>query len=186
MAKRNKHRRQAHRVPLDRLPSWTKRGDTIHVVIETPKGSRNKYAFDPDTAIFRLKKVLPSGMEFPYDFGFVPSTEAADGDPIDVLVLMDAAAFPGVVIDCRLIGAIRGEQREKGGGKPIRNDRLVAVEKSNHGYAFLRKISELGKGFIKELEHFFVTYHDLSDEQFRIIDVVGPTKAQKLISAAKT
>jgi inorganic pyrophosphatase len=68
----------------------------LRVVIETPKGSRNKFAFDPDDHIFELKKVLPSGMTFPYDFGFVPSTKADDGDPIDVLVLMDEPAFSGM------------------------------------------------------------------------------------------
>jgi inorganic pyrophosphatase len=70
----------------------------LRVVIETPKGSRNKFAFDPDEHIFELKKVLPAGMTFPYDFGFVPSTKADDGDPVDVLVLMDEPAFPSCVL----------------------------------------------------------------------------------------
>jgi hypothetical protein len=67
----------------------------LRVVIETPKGSRNKFAFDPEDHVFELKKVLPAGMTFPYDFGFVPSTQADDGDPVDVLVLMDEPAFAG-------------------------------------------------------------------------------------------
>lgn len=81
----------------------------LRVVIETPKGSRNKFAFDVDEHIFELKKVLPSGMAFPYDFGFVPSTRADDGDPVDVLVLMDEPAFSGCVLTCRPIGVIEGE-----------------------------------------------------------------------------
>ena len=178
-------KRAARRVELDRLPAWTGDDDAISVVIETPKGSRNKYAFDPEEALFRLKKVLPAGMAFPYDFGFVPSTVAEDGDPVDVLVLMDDAAFPGCVITCRLIGAILGEQRDKAKGKSVRNDRLVAVEESNHGYAFLKKLSELGKTFLEELEQFFVNYHELSEEKFRIIDAVGPAKARKLVRAAE-
>src|SRR5215469_10415060 len=96
----------------------------LRVVIETPKGSRNKFAFDPDERIFELKKVLPSGMAFPYDFGFVPSTEAEDGDPIDVLVLMDEPAFPGCLLTCRPIGVIEGQQGDK--KKLERNDRVVA------------------------------------------------------------
>src|SRR6187399_1471528 len=78
--------------------------DAIQVIIETPKGSRNKYAFDAEQKIFELKKVLPAGMAFPYDFRFVPSTIAEDGDPIDVLVLMDEPAFPGCLLQCRLVG----------------------------------------------------------------------------------
>ena len=85
----------------------------LRVVIETPKGSRNKFAFNPDERAFELKKVLPSGMTFPYDFGFVPSTKADDGDPVDVLVLMDEPAFPGCLLTCRVIGVIEGEQGEK-------------------------------------------------------------------------
>jgi inorganic pyrophosphatase len=184
MAKRG-GKRSNRRVELDRLETWSGRGDVIQVVIETPKGSRNKYAFDPKDALFRLKKVLPAGMAFPYDFGFVPSTLADDGDPIDVLVLMDDAIFPGCVIKCRLIGAILGQQRDAAKGKTVRNDRLVAVEESNHGYAFLRKISELGGTFLEELEEFFVNYHRLSKEKFRILNVVGPAKARKLVRAAE-
>lgn len=71
----------------------------LRVVIETPKGSRNKFAFAPDEHVFELKKVLPAGMTFPYDFGFVPLTKADDGDPVDVLVLMDEPAFPGLCAD---------------------------------------------------------------------------------------
>src|SRR6202790_2287617 len=105
----------------------------IQVVIETPKGSRNKYAFDEEQRVFELKKVLPAGMTFPYDFGFVPRTLAEDGDPVDVLVLMDEPASPGCLLKCRLIGIIEGEQGEK--KKKERNDRVVAVEKENHSWA---------------------------------------------------
>src|SRR3979409_2731360 len=90
-----------------RLPSLDQDDDGIfQVVVETPKDSRNKYAFDPERKVFELKKVLPAGMAFPYDFGFIPRTKAEDGDPVDVLVLMDEPAFPGVVLKCRLIGII--------------------------------------------------------------------------------
>src|ERR1700751_3300977 len=103
----------------------------IQVVIETPKGSRNKYAFDPEKKIFKLKRVLPAGMAFPYDFGFIPSTKADDGDPVDVLVLMDEPAFPGCLLQCRVIGAIEGEQSDKKGNDKVRNDRIVAITKQN-------------------------------------------------------
>ena len=98
----------------------------IQVVIETPKGSRNKYSFDPKLRTFSLKKVLPAGMSFPYDFGFVPSTKAEDGDPTDVLVLMDEPAFPGCLLKCRIIGVMEGQQGKKKNGE--RNDRIIAIE----------------------------------------------------------
>lgn len=88
----------------------------LQVVIETPKGSRNKYTFDHARRVLMLKKTLPAGMSFPYDFGFVPSTKAEDGDPIDVLVLMDEPTFPGCLVDVRVIGVITGEDQLPGGG----------------------------------------------------------------------
>src|SRR6202049_326355 len=138
----------------------------LRVVIETPKGSRNKFAFDADQHIFELKKVLPAGMAFPYDFGFVPRTLAEDGDPVDVLVLMDEPAFPGCLLKCRLIGIIEGEQGEK--KKKEGNDRVVAVEKENHSWADVKVIDDLGKEFLRELEIFFENYHELSGEQYRV------------------
>src|SRR5437016_13619777 len=83
----------------------------VRVVIETPKGSRNKYKFEPKLCSFVLSKVLPDGMVFPFDFGFIPSTSAEDGDPLDVLLLMDDPAFPGCVIESELI---RSEERRVG------------------------------------------------------------------------
>ena len=152
---------------------------TIQVIIETPKGSRNKYAFDPEQRIFQLKKVLPAGMTFPYDFGFVPSTVAEDGDPVDVLVLMDEPAFPGCLLRCRVVGVIEGEQGKK--KECERNDRVVGVEEDNHSYAHVKHVKDLGKTFVKELEEFFVNYHDLSGKEYRILDVRGPAEAQRRI-----
>lgn len=157
--------------------------ELLRVVIETPKGSRNKFAFDPDEHIFELKKVLPSGMTFPYDFGFVPSTKADDGDPVDVLVLMDEPAFPGCALSCRPIGVIEGEQGN--GKRKERNDRILAVQKDAHSWADVKSIDDLGKQFCRELEEFFVNYHKLSGQQYRVLGLKGPQHAQKLVKASK-
>jgi inorganic pyrophosphatase len=151
----------------------------VQVVIETPKGSRNKYAFDPEQRVFKLKRVLPAGMTFPYDFGFVPSTKAEDGDPVDVLVLMDEPAFPGCLLECRLIGVIEGEQEED--GKKERNDRIVAIEQSNHSFADISQINDLGKQFLREIQMFFVNYHELQGKKFRVLGIRGPSQARKCI-----
>lgn len=155
----------------------------LRVVIETPKGSRNKFAFNQNDLVFELKRVLPAGMTFPYDFGFVPSTKADDGDPVDVLVLMDEPAFPGCALSCRVIGVIEGEQVD--GKARIRNDRIVAVEKEAHSWADVRTMDDLGKKFSKELEAFFVDYHKLSGKKYRILGLQGPDRARKLVKADK-
>jgi inorganic pyrophosphatase len=126
-----------------KLKPIDKKDGILQVIVETPKGSRNKYAFDPDQGIFALKKVLPAGMTFPYDFGFLPQTIADDGDPIDVLLLMDEPAFAGCAVRALLIGVIEGEQLD--GKKKVRNDRIVAVAEANHMYANIRRLKDLPK-----------------------------------------
>src|ERR1700704_2717416 len=157
--------------------------DLIVVVIETPKGSRNKYAYDVKEHIFELKKVLPAGMAFPYDFGFVPSTKGGDGDPLDVLVLMDEPAFAGCKLTCRLVGLIEGEQSDK--KTQERNDRVIAVESQNHSYARMKHVDDLGKRFEKELEAFFVNYHQLSGMTYKILAVKGPAAAWRAVKKAR-
>jgi inorganic pyrophosphatase len=166
-----------------RLDPVRKKDGLLQVIVETPKGSRNKFSFDVEQEIFSLKKVLPAGMAFPYDFGFLPKTLADDGDPIDVLLLMDEPAFPGVLVPSRLIGVIEGEQVD--GNKRIRNDRLVAVADANHMYAMVRKLSDLPKQFLRELEDFFVNYHRLQGKEYKLLGCKGIAEAETLINKAK-
>ena len=174
-----KRKRDSLANPVRLAPKDSEDDDIIQVVIETPKGSRNKYALDVEQKVFELTKVLPAGMVFPYDFGFIPSTLAEDGDPTDVLVLMDEPAFPGCLLKCRTIGVIEGEQGKK--NKAERNDRIVAVEQMNHSYAHVKHVDDLGKKFVKELEEFFVHYHELTGKVYRILDVKGPKEARRRI-----
>src|SRR5947209_15823968 len=103
----SKRSRDAYAAPTVLKPFQKKNPDLVQVVIETPKGSRNKYEFDPKLRTFTLSKVLPSGMVFPHDFGFIPSTEADDGDPVDVLILMDEPAFRGCFVKSRIIVGLK-------------------------------------------------------------------------------
>lgn len=180
MAKRHENTPAA----LDKLRPFRKKDDAagVQVVIETPKGCRNKYKFDPKLNCFKLSRVLPDGMLFPYDFGFVPSTQAEDGDPIDVLVLMDAPAFPGCVIESRLIGVIEGEQRED--GKTERNDRLLAVANENHTYSDINDVQNLNQQLLKELGQFFVNYHRLHGTKFTVLGTKGPKQARRRLEEA--
>jgi inorganic pyrophosphatase len=91
--------------PRDQKGRW-------RAVIESPQGSRNKLKFDRELGAFRVTESLPAGMSFPFDFGFIPGTRGGDGDPIDVLILMDAPAYPGTVVGVRLLGVIQAEQEE--------------------------------------------------------------------------
>jgi inorganic pyrophosphatase len=172
-----------HLVDPTRLEPVRKKDGLLQVIVETPKGSRNKFSFDVEQEIFSLKKVLPAGMVFPYDFGFLPRTLADDGDPIDVLLLMDEPAFPGVLVPSRLIGVIEGEQVD--GKKRVRNDRLVAIADANHMYANVRKLNDLPKQFLRELEDFFVNYHKLEGKEYKLLGCKGIAEAETLIKKAK-
>src|SRR6201987_1675612 len=101
-------------------PFTHKDSRVVNAVIETPGGSRNKFKYDEKIGFFSLSGVLPEGMVFPHAFGFVPRTKAADGDPDDVLIIMDEPTFTGCVVPCRLIGVMEAEQTED--GETERND----------------------------------------------------------------
>ena len=162
------------------LPSFDPETGDVLVVIETPKGCRNKYDYNEKLGVFELGKVLPSGMVFPYDFGFVPSTEADDGDPIDVLLLLDEPAPMGCVVRTRVIGAIEAEQREKGGDW-VRNDRLLAVATHAHLHGNVQSIKEIDPHLLEEMAAFFRQYNQLQGKEFRTVDQCGPKGALKLI-----
>jgi inorganic pyrophosphatase len=134
----------------------------LPVVIETPRGSSEKYDFDPISKFFVLNKILPAGMVFPYDFGFILGTKGEDGDPLDALVISEFKSFPGCLIKCRLLGAIKAQQREKD-GTVVRNDRYIAVPVMSKAYKGVDAISAQA---IKELEHFFISYNELEGKEF--------------------
>jgi inorganic pyrophosphatase len=119
----------------------------LHVMVETPGGCKNKYKFDQKTSRLILSKVLPEGMIFPYDFGFLPGTRAPDGDPLDVLILTDEPTFPGCELDVRLLGVIKATQKEN--GKATRNDRLVAVAEQSIRYAEVKDLADLDPGLLR-------------------------------------
>lgn len=161
-----------------------KQSDPAHlqVIIETFKGSRNKFKYDPATESFKLSKVMPEGMVFPYDFGYVPATKAEDGDPLDVLVLTDDPLFPGCVVDCKLIGVLLAEQEEKGEKK--RNHRLIAVASASLLYSGLSTLEDFNPVVLKQIEDFFVNYQRVRNIKVTILGRGGPDQALELVHKA--
>ena len=166
---------------LSETATFDKQGN-VRVVIETPKGSRNKYDYDPDCDCLDLATVLPEGMSFPYDFGFIPSTVGQDGDPLDVLVLMDAPVVPGCVIRARIIGAIEARQKEAG-SHWIRNDRLLAVACHAQTHQTVNSLHDLRPHLLDEIKAFFIDYNKLRDRKFKPEHDAGPKRAQRIVKA---
>ena len=158
---------------------------SIEIVIETPKGSAQKYDYDPKTHFFRMKKILPSGMVFPYDFGFIPDTEGEDGDPLDMIVISEFYSFPGVMIKCRVIGGIKAKQTDENGKKMIRNDRFIAIPKCSNIFEKVTTIKDLPRQILDDLEEFFVDYNKLEGKKFKALDKINPREAQRLINTNK-
>ncbi len=172
-------------VPLSRLPAIAPDGDEVTVVIETPRGSRNKLGYDEAVGAFRLKFVLPEGMAFPYDFGFIPSTRAEDGDPLDVLVLLDHPAPPGCVLDARLIGVIEARQRAQPRQEWTRNDRLLAVATHARTHRHIATIADLRPGQTDEIAAFFAQYSRLNGRVFEVLGNAGPEAARAALEQAR-
>jgi inorganic pyrophosphatase len=154
----------------------------VRVVIDTPSGSRNKYKFDPELGVFKLSRILPAGMSFPFDFGSIPGTRAEDGDALDVLVLTEAPLFVGCLVHVRLIGVIRAIQTER--RKSIRNDRLLAALETPVNAARFRDLSDVSRDTVREIEHFFCSYNEAQGRPFRISGRGGAKAAERMLTKA--
>jgi inorganic pyrophosphatase len=149
-------------------------------VIESPRGSQIKFKYLPRLASFAVSYILPTGSVFPRDFGFIPSTLGSDGDPLDILVLLDAPTFAGCIIPTRVIGAIEAEQTEE--GVTVRNDRLIGIATAAHEYARIESIDELDPMIVKEIEHFYTSYNEMRGRRFKPLAHSLPETARELIT----
>ena len=160
------------------------RAKTCRVVIETPHGSRAKLNFDSESGLLEVRKLLPAGMAFPLDFGFIPSTEGGDGGPLDMLVLAEEPLPPGCLATVRLLGALEAEQTEQAdGGEPstVRNDRIIARLAQSGSFQDIDCLAQLGDAFCAELASLFVTYNNLKGKRFAVVGTLGPDGAAELI-----
>jgi inorganic pyrophosphatase len=148
-------------------------------IVETPKGSRGKFTFDEQLKAFRLSKVLAVGSVFPFDFGFLPGTRGPDGDPVDVLVLLDAPTPMGCIVEVRLLGVIKAEQKDA--RRWIRNDRIVAAAIKSPAHRALHALADVPREMIEEIEHFFESYNAFEKRPFRLLGRGNPTAAARLL-----
>lgn len=163
----------------DRLKAFDEESGDLNVIIETPKGSRNKYNYDEEKGVFKLGGVLPLGAYFPFDFGFIPDTLGGDGDPLDVLVLMDEPAFCGCLIASRLVGVIEANQTED--GRTMRNDRLIAVASKSNLHQNVKSITDLKERLVDDIEYFFKSYNEANGKAFEPLGRFAARKAKALV-----
>jgi inorganic pyrophosphatase len=166
---------------IERLTAVSSKG-FVRAVVETCRGSRNKYDYDVQSGLFECDSALQGGMTFPFDFGFIPSTVAADGDPIDVIILMDEASFAGCLVQIKLIGVLEAEQTE--GKNTFRNDRLIGVHIKSVDYGEFDNWQDLPASLTQEIEMFFVNYNRCKNRLFKPLGWRGPKQAIKLLDKA--
>lgn len=156
------------------------KSEYVNVIIETPKGSPAKFKYDDKRGVFVFHKAMPIGHSFPFDFGFVPSTEGGDGDPIDALVLTDEPTFVGCLIHAKLLAVLEAEQSKNGEMK--RNDRLIAVPlEAKSGKPPAGTIEHLEGSLTRNIAKFFVSYNELEGRRFKVLRCSGPERAAALI-----
>ena len=158
--------------------------ESIHVVIESPRGSTAKFKYDAAAGVMTLSRPLVSGLAYPHDWGFVPSTRAPDGDPLDCLVMWDGTSYPGIVLTCRSIGLLRVEQTNLTSHARERNDRIVALPiKAPHSEP-IRTVFDVDERIRQELEQFFLSAVAFEGKDLKILGWAGPTDAMALLRSS--
>lgn len=157
---------------------------TCRAIVETPFGSRAKFVFDEESGLFALGKLLPEGLSFPFDFGFIPSTCGGDGDALDLILLHECTLPVGCAVHVRLLGLIEVEQWHEDELK-VRNDRLVARLVDSRLFAQTGNISELPSGTVEQWNAFFAHYKKQRGQEVRVLGVRGAEEAAKMIRSSQ-
>ena len=153
------------------------------MVIETPMGSRFKYAYEENVDLMVVRHELPEGFTFPINFGFIPQTLAGDGDPLDALIMSETPAISGCLMECRVVGAVTARQRDR--NKWVRNDRVLAVPAASRSYENVQSLGDISKTFLTQLEQFFVAYNAARGKTYQSLRRLNPVQALSLIRKTK-
>jgi inorganic pyrophosphatase len=185
MAKKEKWRRPGPALLTDLKPFDDDNGD-VRVVIETPKGSSYKLKYESRRGTFQVFAILPEGLAFPYDFGFIPSTRGEDGDPLDVLLLLDHPVPVGCVAEARLAGVLEIRQRKLGSkadSRWLRNDRFVAVASLGYTYRHVRSLDSLAPEMLEQIEAFLIQFARSTGKELEVLGRSSPQVARKRLKA---
>jgi inorganic pyrophosphatase len=165
------------------LPVYDDKG-VLNIVVECPRGAAVKLKYDNKLEAFTISRELPLGLTYPFDWGFIPSTLAADGDPLDALVIHDTATYPGVVLPCRAIGVVEVIQQGRA-GKRIRNDRIIARPLWHDRMGEFERMQQIPARLRREIAQFFLSATFFTSKNPKIRGWRGPHQAAATIRAAR-
>ena len=166
---------------LHEVPTFTAQG-AFHVVVESPCGAAIKLKFDPELRVMTLSRPLPVGLTYPFDWGFIPGTHAADGDPLDAFILSDVPGQSGIVVVCRALGVLEVDQRPPGKPERERNDRVIAVPVKFPRFEHLTTVFDTSERWREEVARFFLNVTAFENKDTRILGWKGPEEARELIA----
>jgi inorganic pyrophosphatase len=166
------------------MPPAFRQDGSINVIVETPRGAAVKLKQDQETGAIMVSRPLPAGVTYPYDWGFIPSTHAADGDPLDAMVLWDCTSYPGIIVPSRLIGLLKVEQTNVRTGQRERNDRLFALPVKAPRFDHVRSVFDLPGRVREELEAFFVAVVAFEGKELKLLGFDGVGEADHLLREA--
>jgi inorganic pyrophosphatase len=163
-----------------KIPLQGEEKNAIHCIVETPRGSCAKLKFDPETKLFMLSKELVTGLSYPYDWGFIPSTLGEDGDPTDVMLLHDVTTYPGLLVNAIVVGVLEINDCKHDDKTP--NPRIFAVPVGANRENEIEDVRQLSKRTRKELEKFFKQTAALESKEVEVIGWEGPKRAQEIVA----
>ena len=159
---------------------------SLNVIVESPRGATVKFKYDLELDRIVLSRPLPSGVVYPHDWGFVPQTRAADGDPVDAMIVWDGVSYPGVLVPCRAIGILNVEQTNLKSGARERNDRLAVLPVTAPRFDAVRTVFDLASRTREELEQFFLAATFFEKKNVRMLGWEGPELAKAFVEASLT
>jgi inorganic pyrophosphatase len=157
---------------------------TVNVVVESPRGCALKFKYDEEREVMTLSRPLPDGLIYPHDWGFIPSTHAADGDPLDAIIMWDGVSYPGVLVPCRPIGVLRVEQTNVTSRARERNDRVVALPIKAARWESVKSVFDIADRVRLELQQFFLASVAFEGKHLEILGWAGPDDAMALVRAS--
>jgi inorganic pyrophosphatase len=149
--------------------------EIVRMIVEIPKNSGNKYEYDGKLGVFRLDRALYSPMHYPGDYGFIPGTRADDGDPLDVLALVEEPSFPGCLIEVRPVGILNMVDND------LADQKIVAVPNRNPRYDEVHTMDQIFPHVRREIEHFFAIYKELEGKKTKMLGWGRPMESREVI-----
>ena len=168
---------------FESLPAYRENG-LLNVVVETPRGATLKIKFDPPSGLMMLSRPLPSGLAYPFDWGFVAGTAMPDGDPLDAMLIWDCTGYPGLLVPCRPVAVLQVDQWAADRSGRVRNDRLLVLPAKAARFDRIQSVEDVAPRILAELEQFFTAAVAFEQKDVKLLGWRGHDEAAATVKRA--